>query len=69
MSDDAFAFVEAAVLMALCIAACIKTGGVLTKSGWVPRRENEGLFWLGITLPSAGLFMMLLFGGFWFVTH
>jgi hypothetical protein len=55
--------------LALYLIVCLATGKVPSRGRLISRANNPGLFWFGITLPAAILFMMALGGSIWALAH
>ena len=65
MSEDVSVFALLSGGIAVYIAACLACGGVITKGGWVTRRENPGMYWVGIMIPATVFVMIVLGGSIW----
>jgi len=69
MSRDTLTYLGATGVIAVYLAACLWGGAVPTRGGFVRRSENPGMYWVSITIAGSILFMLILFGAMWALTH
>jgi uncharacterized membrane protein YqjE len=65
MPDEVRPWLGLAGMLTVYLSLCLVSGKVLTKGGLISRRDDPGLYWLGVAIPAAALLIMALAGAIW----